>query len=202
MNISIQSIKAQLDKNILSVADLLSLRKTLGAPFRLHPLGFISSTLLIEGRHKLRLHYWPVTDQIQQSPHCQIHDHLFEFKSWVVAGAVDNIEYEATKDIGDDFSVYQTEYSEDCSILTKTEAIKRLSVNKRQTYKAGESYTLLAGILHETLRVSNTPAITVLHTTDTSTSAPRVLGPLTGEENYIYNRRLISNEEITEFIRI
>lgn len=190
MSFSIAQLQRKLEAGDLKLADLLSLRHAQGAPFKLHPLGFLACTLLTEGTRKLRLHFWPLAGAVQQSSQCQIHDHLFEFRSWVFSGAVENIEYIASP-TGSEFSVYQTEYIGDCSKLTKTNSILQLSVRSRRTYDIGSSYAVPASVFHETKRVGSKPAFTVLVTSDVSTSAPVVLGPLDGSESYMYERETI-----------
>lgn len=201
MQISIESIETKLNNRNLSVSDMLSLRKVIGTSFRIHPLGFISSTLLTEGDRKLRLHYWPIDGGKQQSPDCQIHDHLFSFKSWVISGAVENIEYTIDDTEGKEFSVYQTSYTENHSKLNKTASTHKLVEKNRSIYENGEAYAIDAGVLHETVRISKTPAFTVLITKDISKNPPKVYGPLAGEDIYLYERRILDESEVTDFIK-
>lgn len=172
------------------MADLLVMRQAHHAPFRFHPLGFIACTLLTEGPLKLRLHYWPVHGGVQQSPDCQIHDHIFDFQSWVLCGAVENIEYKPSA-TGNAHSVYETEYRDGQSILTKTGQLIRLVERDRAVFKEGESYSLAAGTLHETRRVGDGPAFTVLVANDVSSTAPLVLGSKAGLDRYSYTRTVV-----------
>lgn len=200
MSQSIASFENLLDGRGISICDLLSLRGELRAPFKLHPLGFWVCTLLIEESRRLRLHYWPVTEGRRQSSECQIHDHLFAFKSWVLAGAVENVEYAVSPD-GKLFSVYRTEYVGDCSLLMRTDATVRLRERHRFVHEAGSSYTVSAGVLHETSRIGRDAAFTVLVTTDVTTSAPTVLGPENGEAQYQYRREPVDDETVNEVLK-
>lgn len=166
------------------------MRQELRAPFRFHPLGFIVCTLIAEAPLNLRLHYWPVHGGVQQSPECQIHDHLFEFQSWVLSGAVENIEYEASA-TGHEYSVYETKYRDGQSILIKTDQLFRLVERGRSVFKEGESYSVTAGTLHQTSRVGGGPAFTVLVTNDVSSKAPLVLGSKAGLDSYTYQRSVV-----------
>jgi hypothetical protein len=181
------------------MADLLAMRQTLRAPFRLHPLGFIACTLLTEGALKLRLHYWPVHGGVQQSPDCQIHDHLFEFQSWVLSGAVENIEYKLSA-TGNEYSVYETEYRDGQSILTKTGQLVRLVERDRGVFKEGESYSVAAGTLHETGRVGGSPAFTVLVANDVSSTAPLVFGSKAGLDRYSYTRSVVEETVVERLL--
>lgn len=196
---SLEKIEYLLEQKNITLADLLKLRSKLNVPFRLHPLGFFACTLLTEGTRKLRLHYWPVAGATQQSPECQIHDHLFEFRSWVLTGAVENIEYIISSE-GRELAVYQTEYSGNQSILSKTDFTLKLTEQKRKLYQAGSSYSMSAGVLHETVRLGSEPVFTVLVTNDVSTSAPVVLGPINGQQQYIYERDIVQESVVVAML--
>lgn len=190
MSVSIEQIETSLKLGQCSMPKLLRLRRELNAPFKLHPLGFIVCTLFTEGHRKLRLHYWPKGGHIEQSPQCRIHDHLFELKSWVLAGSIENIEY-STSPKGLELAVYRAGYVGNKSILTKTEETIKVSVRSRAVYDTGSCYVVHAGTLHESVRVSYAPAATVLVTTDMSTAAPLVLGSIAGPANFEFKRETI-----------
>lgn len=189
---NIDHITQRLKKGQIDLQELLSIRREICAPFRSHPLGFYACTLLSEGARKIRLHFWPRDEVLSQSHDCQIHDHLFEFKSWVFSGSVENIEYKISLD-GEDFSVYRTEYRGNVSVLKKTGASCKLSLQQRYTYNAGSCYEVAAGSMHKTIRLGKNPAFTVLATNDFSTRSPIVLGPLDGLDQYIYQREVIDD---------
>lgn len=201
MSSSLTAIAQDLEKGRMSLQTLLALRREVRAPFRLHPLGFIACTLLSEGPWKIRLHYWPVADCTQQSPNCQIHDHLFEFKSWIFAGEVQNIEYSVcNSQAGREMAEYQTEYENDLSILSKTGRTMRLMERRRTTYQAGSTYSLSAGVLHETIRLGMTPAFTVLVAHEISAAPPLVFGPRDGEIRYVYQRQLLEESVVERML--
>lgn len=195
MTPSIDDLEAKLALGQLSQSDLLVLRRKLCQPFRLHPLGFLACTLLTEGDRKLRLHFWPEAGGVQQSSDCQIHDHLFFFRSWVLAGSVENIEYVESAG-GREFKAYRTEYAGNRSTLIKTDKTLRLAEVSRCIFCAGSSYMIPAGVLHETARVSAEPAFTVLVTTDVSMAAPMVLGPPNGLDRYVYEREVFDDKTV------
>lgn len=176
----------------VSLSELLSLRRELNRPFTLHPLGFLACTLLAEGNRKVRLHFWPVEGGRPQSSKYQIHDHLFQFRSWVMAGSVENIEYAVSVD-GQEFSAYRTEYIPTGSTLIKSDKYIRISELSRRTFGIGSSYVVQAGALHKTERVVDGPAFTVLVTNDMSESMPLVLGPTDGPDRYVYERKALDD---------
>lgn len=199
MTPSIEKIEESLEQGHINLHELFAIRSRLRSAFKLHPLGFIACTLLNEGTRKLRLHYWPTTGGAQQSLDCQIHDHLFNFKSWVLAGSVENIEYVASAE-GAEYAAYQASYEENRSTLKKTCSTQRLIENSRSIFHSGSSYSVQAGTLHETVRLGNLSSFTVLITTDVSSSAPLVFGPLNGSDRYTYVREELSEEFIERML--
>jgi hypothetical protein len=197
----IPEITQALEEGSISLQSLLLLRRQLKAPFRLHPLGFIACTLLSDGPRKIRLHYWPVAGASQQSSDCQIHDHLFEFKSWVFAGEVQNIEYSVShSQSGSEMAEYRTEYVDDLSILSKTGRTLRLQETCRTTYGTGSKYSLAAGVLHETIRLGMEPAFTVLVAHEVSAAPPLVLGRCDGENRYVYRREQLEESIVQRIL--
>jgi len=192
---TIQEVEEALQNGQAGLPDFLRLRIALLAPFKRHPLGFLSCTLLSEGSRRLRLHYWPVGGAFQQSADCQIHDHLFDLNSWVLEGLIENIEYK-TSLTGDEHALYEASYNGDTSVLKKTKATLRLEAARRQSFRAGERYSVAAGVLHQTVRRGDKPATTVLVTDDRSRSAPLVVGPLNGKKRYSYEREPVSEASV------
>jgi hypothetical protein len=170
-----------------------------GRSFRWHPLGFIVCNVLSEGARKVRLHIWPANGSRRQDSECQIHDHFFEFTSYVLLGAVENINYKIDE-YGSQFALYETSYYDNQSILTKLNQSIRLSVANTQTFKAGKTYQMEAGKLHETRRISTELAITILISNDVLTTRPLVIGPLSGPKTQVYMRSELTRAELTDAI--
>jgi hypothetical protein len=194
---SLESLEVALDSARATPKLLFQFRESKGLPFRWHPLGFISCTLLVQGSKKARLHYWPSKVARPQDADCQIHDHIFDFSSWVLAGAVKNVEYEINED-GKPYSFYTTEYRGETSILTKTPRTAQLTISSSSAYSAGSKYLVEAGRLHETRRIGTGSALTVLITDDVSRQPPTVIGPCNGKLRYEYTRSVLSDSELRE----
>jgi hypothetical protein len=108
---------------------------------------------------------------------------------------LENIEY-GLSPRGHEFAIYMTEYTGHRSFLVKTGEVRRIAELSRDTFTVGTSYCLRAGVLHETVRVGLSPALTALVTTDVSTEAPLVLCPVKGPERYTYERHVVDESVI------
>lgn len=189
-----------LEKQMLSLKDILDIRTSLKRPFKKHPLGFYSCTLLEEDSYKIRLHYWDkLINEDMQSSELTIHDHIFNFKSWVMLGSIENIQYQED-DNGQIYNVYSGVYQENYSILKKTSKVLKIKKQSTNIFKNGESYTMSAGVLHETKLLDNL-TFTVLYTEDTNLKNPLVLGSTSLENTqYIYERSEINEVEIKNLL--
>ncbi len=173
--------------------------RELGHTFRWHPLGFVVCTLNSWGPIKVRLHIWPRGENRGQDTTCQIHDHIFDLTSWVLLGLIENTNFEPS-DTGKTYSRYRAEYIGDASILLKTLDTCTLAASDPQTYPAGSRYEILAGQLHESRRLDDSPAVTILVTRDVSKTAPSVFGPLGGPDRIEYVRTILTSAELDDAI--
>lgn len=195
----ISALRRDLATGQVSALALLSQCVALNLDFQWHPLGFIVCTFLRQESIKVRLHLWPAVGAKQQSSDCLIHDHVFEFTSWVLKGTIENVEYTVDQE-GDQYSIYEASSPDNTSVLTKTSRKIDLRVERRKKYHAGTNYTIRAGQLHETILVSSESAATVLITNDVSSGSPVVVGKRTGANRYEYERTRLSYEELAWFV--
>ena len=189
------ALEAALNNGDVTLQSLLNYQKENNLAFRWHPLGFIVCKLISEGRFNARFHYWPSHQSRPQDTGCQIHDHIFRFSSWVLAGEVQNIVYKNDSS-GTAYALYKAEYKDEISILRKTEETIRLSIGSCLNQTAGSKYEMEAGYLHETKLIRSEPSVTVLITEDIINQAPTVVGPLTGLVQYEYIRSYVSDSEL------
>lgn len=194
MNITIKELEDHLCARRLPTLELINLCRDLHAPFRAHPLGFISCTFITEGAFNARLHIWPVNEKTIQDEDIQIHDHVFDFQSWVLTGQIQNTELSISTD-GELFAMYSTSYVQNKSTLKKLDKSIRIKPTKKTLHLAGSMYSIKAGQLHQTQRIGRDTAVTVLITQATSLPHPTVLGPIDGPDIFEYQRT-----EVTENI--
>lgn len=164
-----------------------------------HPLGFIMCKLLDKKEKKIRLHIWPKNKGRVQEPAWMIHDHLFDLKSWVLTGNIANIEYEQIDRKGPR-RLYHASYQGDSSLLTRTDKLLDVREVKSTTVKSGECYELGAGILHQSISTGNGTAVTVCETVDRLSRLPRVVGTMTGQQQYTYKRSVVSEIDLLNIL--
>ncbi len=184
----------KLNRDEISARQLIEFVIAENITFNWHPLGFIMCKISNEIKKTIRLHIWPENKRCIQKPTWLIHDHIFDLKSWVLKGAITNIEF-ITGEFDNSFQVYNTIYDKDKSILIKTN--QRLSIleSKRYLIKEGESYDVYAGHLHKSISSNNT-TVTVCETVNQFNLKPRVLGSCAGRDKYSYTRNVVSKAEL------
>lgn len=193
----INEVVELLNSGKLSLEDIFKIKKTLNVHFKVHPLGFYSCTLLHEKNQKIRLHYWDSSmNKEEQSADLMIHDHIFNFKSWIMLGALENIEYEIN-DEGNIYHLYSTSYAENSSVLKATGENIKIIPKSLTIYTQGMTYVMKANVLHKTRSITD-KTITILHTEDTEYSMPRVLSASNIlESEIVFNRKNINEEQIS-----
>lgn len=192
---SIHILKKSLQRGSVSPIELVRAAKANGVQFQWHPLGFVIGKLLQESEQTARLHIWLPGGMKAQSVTLMVHDHVFSFTSWVLAGTIENVEYKIDTS-GTEYALYLTEYSGHVSVLKKSGGTLRLVETARVQYRAGSSYSVPVGQLHETSLVGLVPAVTVLLTKATNHTSPRVAGPGDGHYEYTFSRTELSDEEL------
>ncbi|MBU3007816.1 hypothetical protein [Cobetia amphilecti] len=198
---SISKFSAELDSASIRPRELLLWMISNNLQFSWHPLGFAVCKLLTEGNISLRVHLWPNHTNYQQLPYFPIHDHLFELKSWVLSGAIENYEYNIDCD-GDEYSIYDVSYNDKISTVKKSEHRCSLALVNRAVFFEGSSYNVSARTFHKSSSVYDGVSLTVCQTENMATTPPRVLGYKNGGAQYSYNRIIVEQSEIKRLIEL
>jgi hypothetical protein len=145
---------------------------------QVHPLGFLCLRWNLGGGRTLRVHVWDKKFDCVQNPNWPIHDHVFSFRSFVVAGAVQNKTYSRTENRGDKcWDIYSVAYGNGVSKLVWTGIKYGIGLANCVLQTAGTYYDVPAGVLHRSILRSEF-ALTVLATRQQGPSnlAPNVVG--------------------------
>lgn len=184
-----------LNNNELTAFEIIQLGIDKGANFIWHPLGFILCKLSEEGERKIRLHIWPNNNDRMQKPAWLIHDHLFNLKSWVIAGKIENTEYSVTEG-SPNYRVYNAIYEKDASVLYRTNRQIFITEKIKHIVSSGEEYSVPSGVLHQSVSVSETTSVTVCETLDQPNIRPIIAGDISGERKYSYIRAKVDEEDL------
>lgn len=170
------------------------------AHIRQHPNGFLQLNLTGDWRGPgLRLHIWPDMELPSQGEDYQTHNHIFDFESAVLVGAIENSLYSV--DHYADETATQTLYraygDPARSRLLAIDGYRRSAtlVSKR-VYWPGETYSLNRWDYH-TSRPTKLPTATIISRTGASpTASPLIIGPLADQGELIqFDRTLIDQQD-------
>ncbi|TPN04481.1 hypothetical protein [Mesorhizobium sp. B2-1-2] len=143
-----------------------------GSGIRVHGNGFIQ----IDLPDNKRVNVWGHTAIPRQNVATQLHDHRFDFYSFVLRGTMVNATYQAYPSrilpVTHDVYTPQVREGEDTILVPLGDPL-RLTPYHAQVVPAGESYRLPAGMIHETF--VNQPTATLMLKGDQRDIPVRVL---------------------------
>jgi hypothetical protein len=164
-----------------------------------HPLGFVSAVIAkVEDSHTLRLHYWPIGERRTKNPDWPIHTHSYSLSSLVLAGRVEDIQYEVES--GLQASVYEVQYFEGGSEIVRTDRTVSIAKTTTHVHCSGEQYRVECGVFHQSRVALEGSAVTLVALSEIGTDLPLVLGA-TGESRYPYDRRRFSPDTFWAAVR-
>jgi hypothetical protein len=160
-----------------------------------HPLGFIHVKFVDARFANWRLHLWPLRGN-PQKPFFEMHNHIFDLSSLVIAGKLENTTYAIDGDSQATHSIYEVRYTASGSTLARTQCPVRCRLDSRATKKAGQTYGIKRGTFHSTRRLGGNAAISFVTMSNTVSTPPLVLGQLRGDQRYEYVRRPVTKKEL------
>lgn len=188
-----------LDKGEVTLSYIIKLTKELHRNFVWHPLGFLLCKLSDAEGKKLRLHIWPNNSQHIQDPPWTIHNHIFNLKSWVIAGVIKNTEYRHTKG-NPTHRAYITKYNNNHSIIHRTDEELCIVKKRTQIVRSGQTYKIAAGVFHQSISSSQTTSITICETIDQPDRVPIIAGAIDGACLYTYKRAEVEKRLLYEIM--
>lgn len=162
-----------------------------GRDIRVHGNGFIQ----IDLPDNKRVNVWGHPDIPRQAVSTQLHDHRFDFISFVLRGAMVNAGYQAYVPMHSPAThdVYTPEKREgEDTVLVPHGPALRVRPYHAQVVPAGESYRLPAGSIHETF--VNQPTATLMIKGDVRDIPVRVFCPVGKKPDNDFVRHEAMNE--------
>ena len=170
---SVSSVDSLTDE----ILDVLE-RRFPETPVYEHPLGFVHFELpesrVASGLGRLRLHLWD--DACHQPDQLgRLHDHAWNLRSLVVAGALEDslfdVEYRFDGDLREVVVRYEPTIER-----VPTDRKADLRVRSTRRVDAGSEYTVEVGVVHETT-VLRTPTVTLVAASPVVGSTTRIFAP-------------------------
>lgn len=121
--------------------------------FQKHPLGFKYHKLgKISSFAEFRLHFWINTDDIQDKD-LQVHDHSFNFTSFVVNGQIINTKYKPIQKPNSNGYIYEVKFENEKSDLILNKKDCYLHEAEISIVNQGEFYKMVSNEFHETKNI-------------------------------------------------
>lgn len=144
--------------------------------FQKHPLGFKYFKLgNISKEVEFRLHYWVSTNE-KHDDDLQIHDHSFDFDSFVVNGSITNNKYEVVNSYNPKGYIYDVKFkNEKSKLVLNTDncyirKIQSVNINR------GGFYRMLNNEFHESINYEE-QTVTLLKISKLESKTARVFSP-------------------------
>lgn len=167
--------------------------------FQKHPLGFKYFKLgHISSFEEFRLHFWINTNEKHDND-LQIHDHSFDFESFVLNGSIINNKYEIIKSENLFGYVYDVKFrNEKSKLILNTD---NCSINQIETDKVncGEFYDMRSNVFHESINNQDL-TITLLKITKSGDKISRVFSPKKLRSLSSFERSTLTAEENIKLI--
>lgn len=162
--------------------------------FQKHPLGFKYFKLgNISPTEELRLHLWTKTNE-NQDDDLQVHDHSFNFKSFVIYGLLVNHLYEPLYENNAVGFIYDVEFRNEKSRLKLNSSKQTLSNLHSEKLKTGSFYTIQSNEFHKTENLLE-PSLTLLKITKPQNKIARVYSPKKLSKLSKFERIFLNNKE-------
>lgn len=170
---------------------------------RRHPLGFFYASEEVSQKSTLRFHVWPEDSSFADSQTgSEIHDHVYEFNSLIVAGKLRYETFEVLPNERGQYRLLHVTYSSEGSVLHPTGGRVDLEPVSDEVHGPGTIYHLASGVIHRATAI-RMPAATVLLTVkDNQLCEPRVVVEHGNEFSQSFTRSLLETQEIAEVRRI
>jgi hypothetical protein len=167
--------------------------------FQKHPLGFKYFKLgNISNFEEFRLHFWINTNE-KHDDDLQIHNHSFDFESFVVSGSIINNKYEIIKSNNSEGYVYDVKFRNEKSKLILNTDNCYIQHSESVKINCGEFYSMISSEFHESINNEDL-TITLLKITKSCDKTASVFSPKELASLSSYERTTLTVEENLKLI--
>tara|TARA_R100000306_G_scaffold61690_2_gene65036 strand:- start:1033 stop:1707 length:675 start_codon:yes stop_codon:yes gene_type:complete len=167
--------------------------------FQKHPLGFKYFKLgSISATEELRLHLWTKTNENHDND-LQVHDHSFNFKSFVIFGLLINHIYKSNYDKDAVGLIYDVKFRNERSRLILNSSKQKLIDLKSEKLSTGNFYEIQSNEFHKTENLVE-PSLTILKITKPKSKVARVYSPKKLSKLSKFERTFLSENDNNNLI--
>jgi hypothetical protein len=164
-----------------------------------HPLGFIRLKLASTAQGTVRVHIWPAKDREPQLPLWSIHDHLFDVRSSILCGVLENHRFAVASDGSPaTHRLYEVSYRMNESQLHATTSEVSCHHLSTDVCSPLDSYQVCREEFHASVVKEDILAATIVVTSNHSERPPNVLGDLSAAQRYTYERRRCAPDYVSK----
>lgn len=167
--------------------------------FQKHPLGFKYFKLgNLSNSEEFRLHFWVNTID-KHDKDLQIHDHSFDFESFVINGRIVNNKYKIISSNNFNGYVYDVKFRNEKSKLILNQENCSIELDESVEINSGEFYKMSSNDFHESINNEDL-TVTLLKITKSDNKVSRVFSPKKLNSLNSFERVVLTFEENKKLI--
>jgi quercetin dioxygenase-like cupin family protein len=169
--------------------------------FQKHPLGFKFCNIgQISNNQDLRIHIWDNDLNITQDEELQIHNHSFDFESFIVSGRIKNTVFKLKNGINLNGHLYEVKFVDNKSFLEEQAGSFDIEITLDEEFNEGSFYFLNRNEFHQSKCTTNF-SITLIRMIKPSVfKSPMLYSTKSVKQHLTYSRSPISSQENREII--
>jgi len=163
--------------------------------FRKHPLGFFYHNMVGSSEfEEYRLHFWS-DYSVEQDEFLKIHDHSFDFTSYVLSGKLTNRTYALSQSDSFEGYVYEVIFRNNVSSLVISADRCGLELLQSKEFAKGDFYDMASAQFHNTISKKGS-TVTIIRIDRSQSKVSRVFSPNKLQDTTTqYDRLLLSKKQ-------
>ncbi len=171
--------------------------------FQKHPLGFKFCNLgKLSVNQELRLHVWDRSENIAQDQELQIHDHSFDFESFVVSGKIKNTVFHMNENHKSKGHLYEVKFVDNKSFLEERSGQYYVEIKIEEEIAEGSFYFLSRTEFHKSETISDISVTLIKMIKPSTFKFPKLFSEIKAKEHLLFSRSRLHNHENIETINL
>jgi hypothetical protein len=162
-----------------------------------HVLGFVHCRLGETAGRVIRLHIWSVPPLNAAEPEWLIHNHLWEIRSHILCGQLEDHRFNVSTVPEGPHRLYEVHYEGARSRRVASNRRVDCHLVEKNQWSAGDRYVIPPGDFHTTVVDPGVLTATLVVTGIPSPERPLVVGSVSGQGAYDYERRAYPSDSFS-----